>query len=556
MSTTTPPSEEFEGATVYGFEPLPWQDGFIHSNAKEVLGSGAFGSGKSRALGERAALLSISYPGNKGLLARNTFASLQNTTLDTLLTEVIPNSWVVDELSNKQKHVYAIQSPLYPAAYCEHCGFETDYRVHGETVWCPDCETTPLTAVPVSRIYYEGLQSTDAGEIPEKVLSLELGWVGLDEAKDISHKAYKALIGRLRLTDLNNPYVPKLPLRTIFSATNPADPNHWLYERFYEEGRGEKFESTTEDNLQNLPGDYLETLREQYGTDSAEAQRYIMGQWRGYTGNVYDEFRESVHVIEPLDVPEVLGEDWTVANAEELRDQEAETSSQVGNPKEIGAYTPARIVPPEDVPIVLSVDWGYRPDPLVVQQWAATETHGYVLYREHFKTRTLPDDMAREVLERMAVHEADNVRRTYADHDSGDRQDWLEGARTWVEERLQEEDVSPSDLPEWRRLQTTAASKSIKSGIKEIRRLMRPDSNDRAGLHFIRGARAHQIDRHLAQDSKPGSTLGEIRGYGYESDESEEPQDSNNHGMDSMRYMGYSEKKKGRDGWGTSVIKS
>lgn len=549
-------SSDFEGATVYGFEPLPWQDGFIHSNAKEVLGSGAFGSGKSRALGERAALLLISYPGNKGLLARNTFASLQNTTLDTLLTEVVPTSWIVDELSNKQKHVYAIQSPLYPSAYCDHCGFETDYRVHGETVWCPECETTHLTAVPASRLYYEGLQSTDAGEIPEKVLSLELGFVGLDEAKDISEKAYKALIGRLRLTGLNNPYVPKLPFRTIFSATNPADPNHWLYERFYEEGRGEKFESRTADNLANLPGDYLETLREQYGTESAEAERYIEGQWRGYTGNVYDEFRESVHVIEPLDVPEVLGEDWEVANAEDLRDQESETSSQVGNPKNIGEYVPARIIPPEDVPIVLSIDWGYRPDPLVVQQWAATETHGYVLYREHFKTRTLPDDMAVEVMERMAVHEADNVRRAYADHDSGDRQDWLEGARTWVEDRLQEEGVSPDGLPEWRRLQTTAASKSIKSGIKEIRRLIRPDENDRAGLHFIRGARAHQIDRHLANDSKPGSTLAEIRGYGYESDESEEPQDTNNHGMDAMRYMGFSEKKKGRDGWGTAVIKS
>jgi len=547
---------DFGSATVYGFDPLDWQHGFIHSTAREVLGSGAFGSGKTRALGERVGTLLIGYPGNKGLLARNTFAALQNTTLETLLGEVIPDSWIVEELSNKQKHVIAVQSPLYPAAYCRECGFETDYVVHGETVWCPSCDTAPLEAVPASRLYYDGLQTTSVGDIPEKILSLELGFVAVDEVKDIEEGAWKALNGRLRLQDLNNPYKPELPYRSIFGATNPADPNHWLHRRFYDEGRGEVFESATTDNLGNLPDGYLENLHDQYGADTAEAERYIKGQWRGYTGNVYEEWRDSIHIIEPLDVAETLGDGWRVSNAEELEEREAATSSQVGNPKRRGQYTPARVYPPEDLPLLLSVDWGYRPDPTVVQWWAITERHGYVLYRELFKTRQLPDDMARLAMDHMAAHEVDNIRRVYADHDSGDREAWLDGAREYVEERIESGEVSASEAPEWRRLQTTAASKNREKGVYEIKRLIRPDENNRAGLHIVRGARAHQKDQLLANNDKPGSTLQELRGYGYESEESDNPQDYNDHGMDATRYLGYSEKKNGRDGWGTAVIKS
>lgn len=553
MSTTT---EDFGGATVYGFEPHEWQREFIHSTAREVLGSGAFGSGKTRALTERCGTLLIAYPGNRGLLARNTFAALQNTTLETLTEEVIPDSWVVDDLSNKQKHVIAVQSPLYPAAYCTECGFETDYTIHGESVWCPKCETTLLTAVPASRLYYEGLQTTDVADIPEKILSLELGFVAVDEVKDITESAWKALSGRLRLNDLNNPYVPELPYHSIFGTTNPADPNHWLHRRFYEQGKGEYYESETADNIANLPDGYLENLRDQYGEGTAEAERYIEGQWRGYTGNVYDEWRDAIHLIEPLDVEETLGEGWRVANREALADNEAERSTQVGNPKRRGDYTPARVYPPEETPLILSVDWGYRPDPTVVQWWALTERHGYVLYRELFQTRQLPDDMARLAMDHMAAHEYDNIRRVYADHDSGDREAWLDGAREYVEDLVESGEVSGSEAPEWRRLQTTAASKNREQGVYEVKRLIRPDENNRAGLHIIRGTRAHQKDQLLASNDKPGSTLQELRGYGYESEDSDDPQDYNDHGMDAMRYMAFSEKKKGRDGWGTAVIKS
>jgi len=560
MSTESDQPEDrgLRNATVYGFEPLEWQDPFIHTTAREVLGSGAFGSGKSRALNERGVLLSIAYPGNIGLLTRNTLKALRNTTLENLRNEVLPRSWIIPELTNQQKQVIAIQSPLYPASYCPECGHESERRTHEETVECPACHEALLEAVPASLIYYDGLQTTDDADIPENILSLELGWIGVDEAKDIEESAWKALNGRLRLERLNNPYVPELPFRTIFGTTNPADPNHWLHKRFYEDGVGEYYESETTDNLANLPDDYLQTLKEQYGEDTSEALRYIRGKWTGYSGLVFDEFKDEIHLVEPLDVPEILGDGWTVANEEELEANEQEVSEQVGVPNKPGQYTPARVYPPEDASILMAIDWGYRPDPLVVQWWALTETHGFVLYREWFKSRVLPDDAARECMDLMEPYECNNVVRCYADHDSGDRESWLKGAREYVNEGVEEGRwEGDTSKPDWRRVQTTAAAKDREKGVQEVKRRMRPDKHNRAEVHLVKGARAHQIDRQLNSADKPGRTLAEIRGYGYEDEDSDNPQDGNDHGVDTMRYCIYSHRKKGRtSGSGSSVIKS
>lgn len=536
--------------TIWGFKPLEWQEGFIHSQAEEVLGSGAFGAGKTRALCEKLYLSATLYPGNRILLARKTFSSITNTTLETLLGEVVPESQVVGH--NSINHRILIQSPFYPTVYCRACGW-TSTKMFGEKKraklqesdgWgCPDCGSkSAVDFTPPSEIFYEGLsKGSRPGEMPEKIAGMNLGAVGVDEGIEITKKDWEMLQGRLRLRDLNNPFVPELPIRQIYSATNPAGPNHWMYKRFYEQGVGEVYEGKTEDNIHN-PDDYLPRLRAQFA--GADAERLIGGEWRGYEGIIYDEFSENLHALEPIDAAEMLPGDWRIPESTEadLLEMEDERGTQIGDPNERGEYVPARLYPPEDMDIVMSVDWGYRPDPLVVQWWADTDQFGYVLYREYFKTRTLPDDAAEEALGEMASYEVPNVRAVYADHDSGDRADWLDGCRRVI---AADPDLDDGD---WRRFRTTKAKKDVDDGIKTIKRLLRPDENDRAGLYFVKGARFHPIDSHLRNDAKPGHSLGEIRGYAWKDDESDEPQTHNNHGMDSMRYMGHSDRRtKGRD---------
>lgn len=542
-----PPDMDASGDTIYGFKPLPHQDGFIHSQADEVLLSGAFGAGKTRGLNEKVYLNSTIYPGNRTLLTRKTYSSITNTTLKSLMEEVIPQSQIVG--GNQQEHYIEVQSPFYPTIYCAACGWTGEYLTptskrdkvrRNESFRCPECGATPKFT-PASEIYYEGLSSggTRPGEMPEKIAGMNLGGVALDEAIEVSEKDWEMLQGRLRLEDLNNPFVPELPSRQIYSATNPADPNHWLYKRFYERGVGEVYEGSTADNIHN-PDDYLERLENQY--TGADAERLIGGEWRGYEGLVYDDFSDSLHVLDPLDALDVLPGEWTIPESvlRDIRDTERERSTQIGDPEVPGQYQPAHIYPPEDAPILMAIDWGYRPDPLVVQWWARTDTHGYVLYREHMKTQVLPDDAAAECFDQMERYEIENVQAVIADHDTGDRADWLTGCKEYIEDEY----GSGSGAPSWRRLKTTKAAKDINDGIKTVTRRLRPDKHDRAGMYFIRGARFHDIDRRLRSDDRPGSTLAEMRGYAWESDDSDQPQDNDNHGMDAMRYMAHTTKSK------------
>lgn len=541
------------GDRVYGFEPFGWQKEFVMSTADEVLGSGAFGSGKTRAGCEKAALSAAAYPGNHVLVCRRTHSSLVDTTLRTLTDEVLPDSWIKNH--NKGQHRLEIRSPFYPAAYCRRCEWETWDEVDSDKQACPSCEHYSLEDVPLSEISYKGLNTAAPGrELPSNILSMNLGSVYVDEMVEIDEKHYLLLAGRLRLRRLNNPYVPELPLRQIFGTTNPGGEQHWIYKRFYppEPGKREVYESRTEDNPHNPP-DYVSRLRGQYS--GVMADRYIGGEWVGFEGRVYEEFDETTHVFSPMEVPDLLGEGWTIHNEEELRSNREEYSDPCGAP-DSEDYTPARVTPPEDARVVISIDWGYRPDPTVVQWFADTPEHGYVLYREFFQTRTLPGEVAKYAMEYMTADEVSQVERVYADHDSGNRENWMAGLREWVDDRR----ADGEDMTKWPvdRLRTAAAHKSWETGFNEMKRLLRVDDNGRAELYYIKGARAHPPDRHLLSDDKPTTTRVEMRGYRWKDNESDEAIDENDHGCDANRYMAASDRKlhRGDSGWETRVHKS
>lgn len=544
-----------DSGRVWAFDAtrIPWQKEFVECTDREVMADGAFGSGKTRALGEKIYTNLTLYPGNRGLLARKTYSSIENTTLKTFLDEVVPEDHVVG--TNKHRHLVQVQSPYYPTAYCAACGWETSAMVpvkrreHVLEV-CPSCRADAIRWTPPSELYYEGLATsgTRPGEMPEKIAGMNLGFVGVDEAIEITEKDWEMLQGRLRLSDLGNKYVRTLPFRQIFCVTNPDTPGHWLHKRFIDRGVGTRISSSTEDNPFNPP-DYLDRLRQQFA--GADFDRFVRGEWVGRTGLVYSDFTEATHVIEPLEAADLLGDGWEVRpeRAEALREREAEYSVQTGDPANETEYLHHGIVPPEDAPVYLFIDWGYRPDPVVVQFWTLHPEFGWVLYRELFKTRQLASDTAEEVVRRAARHELENVQAVYADHSSGDRHAWVEGAQRALNEQYDAE-----ERPTWRRLRTTNAVKDRLDGVKHVMKVLRPDENGRAGLHFIRGSRAHPPDHHLVSNDRPTCTLQEIRGYGWQGDEKEDPQDQNDHGMDAMRYGVYSHHRKGGNSDTSSAV--
>ncbi len=231
---------------------LPAQAAFIDSSAPELMFSGAFGAGKTRALCDKVVKLSLEHPGNRGLLCRKTEVSLRATTLRTLL--------------DGDGHLPPALPPAHIAAH----------RRSDRTI----------TLINGSEILYGGL----FGEGRGWVNSLNLGWTAVDQAEELALDDWQLLQGRLRLD--------AVPLRQIFGACNPRHPGHWIYQRFFiDRPAGVQVVGARTFDNPHLPADYLARLETFTGPFY---ERFVLGKWVGLEGLVYDNFDPLVHVVEPF----------------------------------------------------------------------------------------------------------------------------------------------------------------------------------------------------------------------------------------------------------------
>lgn len=225
---------------------LPKQDDFLLSKKKEVLYSGAFRAGKSRALCFKA-FERASIPGNVVGLCRKTSTSLKRTTLRTLL-----------------KSDGKLAPVLPPGSYVHHKQDKTiEIKGGGE-------------------ILYFGFDDE------ETIGSMGVGCMCIDEGTELNEDEYTMLLGRVSMeTD---------PLRQTFTATNPGTPHHFLYKRFFENldpKSQEVIKTRSRDNF-FLPKDYLKVLD---GFTGQRKARYVEGKWVAFEGLIYDIFNKDIHII-------------------------------------------------------------------------------------------------------------------------------------------------------------------------------------------------------------------------------------------------------------------
>lgn len=224
---------------------LPKQAKFLQSNKKEVLYSGAFRAGKSKALCIKA-VERASLPGNVVGLCRKTSTSLKRTTLRTLL--------------NSDGDL----PPVLPAGTYEHYKQDKLIKIKNG-----------------GEILYFGFDDE------ETIASLGVGCMCVDEGSELNEDEYTMLLGRISMkTD---------PLRQLFTATNPSSPHHFLYNRFFKNPTNmqEVVKTKSKDNF-FLPKDYLEMLNSFTGQRKA---RYVEGEWVAFEGLVYDIFNRDDHVM-------------------------------------------------------------------------------------------------------------------------------------------------------------------------------------------------------------------------------------------------------------------
>lgn len=232
------------------FAPLPKQRAFLESTARETAYAGGFGSGKTLVGGFKCLLESLRHPGTVGLVGRQTYRSLEDTTKRVMIDgddkpPVIPPELV----ANRSESDNAVD------------------LVNG------------------SRIYFRSLEDHAAG----KLRSLNLGWFYVDEATESTLKLWLELLGRLRH--------PAGPGR-CWATTNPNG-HDWLWQRFHPDSQSHEPESLlihapTEENTHLRP-EYVTLLRRQ---PAEWVKRYVDASFDVAAGMIWDEWQRDVHVVD------------------------------------------------------------------------------------------------------------------------------------------------------------------------------------------------------------------------------------------------------------------
>lgn len=230
---------------------LPKQADFVAAeDCRELLYSGAYGAGKSRAVCVKVLRKAV-VPGARVGLFRKVSVSLKATTLKTLL--------------EPEGRLPAV----LPPGYYEHNKTLGEIRIVGG-----------------GQITYGGLDD------PLKIRSMNLSDVAVDEAIDLNAEDWRTLRSRIRVKP-NPEWVNQ-----IFGATNPGPPSHFLAERFGLAGghrpapNCRAIQTRSRDNT-FLDPDYVADLETFTGLAK---DRYVLGKWVGSDGLVYDLWSQALHV--------------------------------------------------------------------------------------------------------------------------------------------------------------------------------------------------------------------------------------------------------------------
>jgi phage terminase large subunit len=297
----------------------------------DVLIDGGAGTGKSIALLSKAYLVAEKYPGARILLVRKTRKSMTESVLVTWESKVVPTSHPCLQGASRRIR----QSYDFPNG---------------------------------SSIVLGGMDS----EHEAAVMSTDYDMILVFEATELSESDFENLTTRLR-----NGVVP---YQQIIVDCNPSHDKHWLKRRA-DAGRMTRLISRHEDNPLLYEDDgtvtaagrnYLSKLEHLTG---ARRKRLLEGRWVAAEGVVYEEFDESLHVIDPFAIPK----DWRR---------------------------------------IRSIDFGFT-NPFVAHWYAIDPDGRMYLYREVYGTKRIVSDWANQYIKPLS--DGESFEATVSDHDAEDR---------------------------------------------------------------------------------------------------------------------------------------
>jgi len=205
---------------------------FIQSDKRYVLFAGGYGCGKTYAGAVKLLKNLLKYPKSVGLIVRKTYTEL----IDTSGSEFL--------------------------------GLAEDYIV--------EFNKTLLKGKLVNGSEFL-MRSADK---PEKFKSLNLNFIWIDEASELSLDFFTMLLSRLRLP----------PVQQIFLTTNPTSKQHWIYKVFIDEKTKyddlEVIKATSFDSV-SLSPEVLESYLKIREVDEDLFRREILGEFGSFEGTIF-----------------------------------------------------------------------------------------------------------------------------------------------------------------------------------------------------------------------------------------------------------------------------
>ena len=224
---------------------LPAQSEFInipHNHKLDVaMYQGGYGSGKTWCGSALGIMLARKYAGCRGLVGAKEYELVRKTTLVSYLEHLDNMGFLygVDYTYNKVDKI--------------------------------------ITFFNGSEILFSALDD------PEKYKSLNLHWVEIEEASQISDSSFKQLIGRLRNTYIGKDWVDFR--YRLFGHTNPQPDKGWIWRRFVEDPK-ENYRLIIAPTTNNifLPEHYVESMKESF--DEEYYRINVLGEFGDYASGL------------------------------------------------------------------------------------------------------------------------------------------------------------------------------------------------------------------------------------------------------------------------------
>ena len=327
---------------------------FLYCPAKHSGFFGGVRNGKTTAAVCKALLLSLIYPGNRGLIGRKDYTELRDSTMKEFF------KWL-----------------------------ERWNNGHIEGVLVKSWNRTDkiLTFVNGSEILFRCLEEF------EKVKGTEFGWFYIDEVEEVPEETYNWLCSRLSYWNehaieifkrtateyqIKNFGGYKHPKHFGFVTGNPHP--GWAKHQFKDGGIKDftLFEASTDENIKNLPEGYIQEMRERM--PEIWVKRFIDGSWDVVGGQVFPEFSEQTHGVDPFKLPDnwyrriCLDHGWVNPTAVLWL-----AFDEMGNVFVYDEHYKSKMLPPEHASIIKTKSQGQPvdrwEDGLVVYMDSATEQH-------------------------------------------------------------------------------------------------------------------------------------------------------------------------------------